>query len=73
MGVRKAFELNINMLEEILDVLNDEYEQLEYVDISDYNNKEKIITRLVECMLSFNEDIHNEMIEDEIYKILIDD
>ena len=73
MGVRKAFELNINMLEEILDVLNDEYEQLEYVDIVDYNNKEKIITRLVECMLNFNEDIHNEMIEDEIYKILSDD
>jgi len=73
MGTRKAFELNINMLEEILDVLNDEYEQLEYVDIVDYNNKEKIITRLVECMLNFNEDIHNEMIEDEIYKILNDD
>tara|TARA_R110002020_G_scaffold195451_2_gene396437 strand:- start:4395 stop:4616 length:222 start_codon:yes stop_codon:yes gene_type:complete len=73
MGVRKAFELNINMLEEILDVLNDEYEQIEYVDIAEYNNKEKILIRLVECMLSFNEDIHNEMIEDEIYKILSDD
>ena len=39
MGLRKAFELNINMLEEILDVLNDEYEQIEYVDIAEYNNK----------------------------------
>ena len=46
MGTRKAFELNINMLEEILDVLNDEYEQLEYVDIVDYNNKEKISSSL---------------------------
>jgi hypothetical protein len=73
MGARKAFELNINMLEEILDVLDDKYEQLEYADIIDYNNKEKIITRLIECMLKFNEDIHNEMIEDEIYKILSDD
>ena len=73
MGLRKAFELNINMLEEILDVLNDEYEQIEYVDITEYNNKEKILIRLVECMLNFNEDIHNEVIEDEIHKILKDD
>ena len=69
--MRKAFELNINMIEGILDVCNNNYDDIDYVD--DYSHKEKIIIRLLECMLMFNEDIHEELIEDEIDKILNDD
>ena len=71
--MRKAFELNISMIEGILDVCNNNYDDIEYVDIDNYSNKEKIIIRLLECMLMFNEDIHEELIEDEINKILKDD
>ena len=44
--MRKAFELNINMIEGILDVCNNKYDDVEYVDVDSYSYKEKIIIRL---------------------------
>ena len=69
----KEFELNISMLEEMLNVCNDKYENSEYSDIAESYNKEKILIRLIECMLMFNEDIYNEIIEDKIERIIEND
>lgn len=68
--MRKAFELNINMIEGLLDVCNNNYDDIEHVYVEDYIHKEKIIIRLLECMLMFNEDIYEELIEEEINKII---